>query len=274
MNTDVSSLAPALVAPVMLIGEDAVDFAQAQFSGDVRALADGQWQWNAWLDPKGRVRALLQVLRFSAERLALIPRGADGDALAATLSRYVLRARVQVGVGPALQLADAPALENRRFVDADDGWHIGFGDYATRLAPPVDTATAAWRMHDIEHGHPWLPVPLQDTLLPPALSLNRLGAVSINKGCYPGQEITARLHFRGRHKRSLCHIEGEALKTATAIRAGDRDVGVVLEAVPGGQGMHALAVMQEDILDKEPAPELHVAGNDAQVVRIVERFAQ
>lgn len=274
MNIDVSSPAPVLVAPVMLIGEDAIAFAQSQFSGDLSKLADGQWQWNAWLDPKGRVRALLQVLRFNAERLALLPRGADGDALAALLSRYVLRARVQVGVGPTLQLSDAPALEDRCFVDADDGWHIGFGDYATRLAPPIDGAKGTWRLHDIEHGHPWLPAQLQDSLLPPALSLNHLGAVSINKGCYPGQEITARLHYRGRHKRSLCHVLADQLYAGASIRSGDRDVGIALDPVYSGDGAHALAVLHEDILDQTPMPELHLADDAAQQVRVVQRFAQ
>ena len=44
------------MAVIGLNGPDAVAFAQAQFCNDVPSLADGHWQWNAWLSPQGRVR--------------------------------------------------------------------------------------------------------------------------------------------------------------------------------------------------------------------------
>lgn len=259
----------------MLIGADAVEFAQSQFSGDVRTVVDGGWQWNAWLDPRGRVRSLFQLLRFDATRLALLPRGGDGDALATTLSRYVLRARVQVGVGPSLALTDANApLPAQLLRDRDDGWYMGFGDYATRLTPPRGDGRAEWRHRDILRGHPWLPEPLLSTLLPPALSLNRLGAVSIGKGCYPGQEITARLHYRGRHKRSLCRVAAPALTPAAVLRQDQRDVGVVLQVVTLGDAAEALAVLHDDALERADGGAPVLQCDDAPQVRVLERFAQ
>ena len=55
-----------------LHGRDALAFAQAQFMNDVAALADGGWQWNGWLTPKGRVIALFALLRRDAETLWLL----------------------------------------------------------------------------------------------------------------------------------------------------------------------------------------------------------
>jgi len=72
---------------ITLTGPDAASFANAQFSSDVLALAPGQWQWSGWLDPKGRVRALLQIARPEDDRLVVVPRGGDGEAIANDLRR-------------------------------------------------------------------------------------------------------------------------------------------------------------------------------------------
>jgi tRNA-modifying protein YgfZ len=265
---------PLPVAPVMLIGDDAVSFAQSQLCSDVGQLDDGRWQWSAWLDSRGRVRALLQVLRFSATRLALLPRGADGDALATQFSRYVLRARVQVGVGPSLQLADTGPMPAGTFEDAPDAWRIGMGEYAMQLAPARAEATGMWRLHAIRYGHPWLPDACHDSLLPPALSLNRLGGLSVGKGCYPGQEITARLHYRGRHKRSLCHVTGAQLQPSTALHADTREVGVLLDAAIGKDAVHALAVVQDEAIARARSGDASLNDADGHPVRIIEVFAQ
>jgi folate-binding protein YgfZ len=62
--------APVFALPdasvIALRGRDALAFAQAQFMNDVAGLADGDWQWNGWLDPKGRVQALFALLRLDA----------------------------------------------------------------------------------------------------------------------------------------------------------------------------------------------------------------
>ena len=60
-------------AVLALAGRDAVAFAQAQFMNDVAALGDGEWHWNGWLTPKGRVIALFALLRIDAEADAAAP---------------------------------------------------------------------------------------------------------------------------------------------------------------------------------------------------------
>ena len=81
-------------AVLALEGRDAVAFAQAQFMNDVATLADGQWQWNGWLTPKGRVIALFALLRFDAETLWLLLPDAVVADLAAQLQRYVFRSKL------------------------------------------------------------------------------------------------------------------------------------------------------------------------------------
>src|SRR5690348_45480 len=81
---------------IEIAGADARTFAQAQFSGDVRALRAGHWQWNAWLDPKGSVRALMHLADPGDGRLLALLRGGDAEALCTELRRYVFRSKVQL----------------------------------------------------------------------------------------------------------------------------------------------------------------------------------
>ncbi|HET7359196.1 MAG TPA: folate-binding protein [Rhodanobacteraceae bacterium] len=244
--------APLPAETVSLDGADALAFAQAQLSGDVRELDVGGWQWSAWLDPQGRVRALLQVARTAEQSLLLLLRGGRAQALADALQRYVLRAQVGITAHAPRALADATASPARRIaVDLDAGAAgivLGCGDYSLRIGDAGGDTAQAWRLAAIRAGHPWLPEAALGTLLPPALSLERLGAVSFAKGCFPGQEIAARLHYRGGHKRHLCRVTGdEGCIPGAPVRAGDADAGMVLDAAPAANGTcEALVVLRDD----------------------------
>ena len=73
--------------------------------------------------------------------------------------------------------------------------------------PTIDAGEReAWRLADIAAGLPWLDAVTQDEFVPQSLGLERLDAVRFDKGCYPGQEIAARLHFRGGNKHRLHRI--------------------------------------------------------------------
>jgi folate-binding Fe-S cluster repair protein YgfZ len=73
------------------------------------------------------------------------------------------------------------------------------------------------------------------------LSLERLAAFSLRKGCYPGQEIVARTHYLGQAKRGLARLSGAALEAGQAVEAGGAAVGTVVAA--NATGTRALAVV-------------------------------
>jgi folate-binding protein YgfZ len=251
---------------IVLEGSDAIAFAHAQFSSDLHALATGAWQWSAWLDPQGRVRALLQIARTGEERLLLLLRGGRAQPLAEALRRYVFRSHVAIEVQASRALADAPPAPHGTLVDTGD-IVLGCGDYSLRIADSVDDVTQAWRLAAIRAGHPWLPDAALDTLLPPALSLERLGAVSFAKGCFPGQEIVARLHYRGGNKRHLYRVgASNALAPGTPLLAADDTVGVILDCARTGKGQEALAVLRGGAADSP-------SRADNAAVTVLERFA-
>lgn len=215
--------APREAGVLELQGEDAENFLQAQFASDIRRLQPGRWQWSAWLDAQGRVRALLQLARLEATHFAALVRGGDAHALGTMLSRFVLRARVRIETRTFL-LHAGRGLESGQTDAAQDGLGFGMGTH-TWWVRTSDTDTGggdalrdqAWGQ-DLRDGLPWLPHAALDALSAQALGLERLGAVSFDKGCYPGQEIVARLHFRGGNKRHLVGLAGEPSTLSMLIR--------------------------------------------------------
>lgn len=226
-----------------LSGRDCIAFAQAQFMSDVAALGDGQWQWSGWLTPKGRVVALFAVVRHSAERLDLVLLDGDIDALAASLRRYVFRSKVVIETRGDLQVsgrfsAPVQARGAQAAIDAD-GFELDVGSAAqprslvVRAVDPGLTHDAdahrAWRAFDLAHGLPRLPDAQREQWTPQQLSLERLRAFSVAKGCYPGQEIVARTHFLGQAKRGLTALRGAPQAEAgIEVFAGDQAIGRVV----------------------------------------------
>jgi folate-binding protein YgfZ len=259
-----------------LAGPDALAFAHAQFSSDVRSLDVGSWQWSAWLSAQGRVRAFFRLLRPGHERLLLVLNGGSAAEMKKALGAFVLRAKVRIDV-----IDSAEALGYRaesdiaaRFGAAPHGGHIiehddliafdistieqrwcslGHPDSANVFDDSTD-ALERWRADDIGAGIPELTDPQSDRFLPTWIALDRLGAVSVRKGCYPGQEIVARLHFKGGNKRWLYRLEftgdelpppgtalsaeapdlaGELLNTARTQAAGGVGLAVLPEVAPG-----------------------------------------
>ncbi len=278
---DTSSL-PAKLGPATLVGfegRDAIAFAHAQFTSDVAGLAPGTWQWSAWLDAQGRARAVFALLNVAPERLvAWLPRG-DGVAFAAELRRFVFRSKVAIAPIEGFTLLDAGEARTPAGVVATehDGWAIalpGHGGRTALLAPATTPAredadaAASWALADVRAGLPWIDGTTTGTLVAAALDLARLGAVSYDKGCYPGQEIVARLHFRGGNKRlpALLVIDGDPpAPGATVIDAGIAGThGVVLHAAASGTGSEALAVLPDALAD---ATELCVEATGAVAQR-------
>jgi folate-binding protein YgfZ len=246
---------PPLPAETLVLdGSDALAFAHAQFGSDLHALGIGAWQWSTWLDPQGRVRALLQIARTGEQRLLLLLRGGRAQPLAEALRRYVFRSHVAIEAQAPRALSDAAPAPEGSMTGSGDDIVLGCGDYGLHIAAAAGgTANSdgqAWRWPAIRAGHPWLPDAALDTLLPPALSLERLGAVSFAKGCFPGQEIAARLHYRGGNKRHLYRVgAGARLVPGTQVLALGESTGLLLDCASSGNGHEALAVLRGDADD-------------------------
>jgi hypothetical protein len=263
---------PILALPdhhvIALSGRDAIAFAQAQFMSDIGALSNGQWQWSGWLTPKGRVIALFALLRLDDETLWLVLPDADPANVADRLKGFVFRSKVSLDVRDELAVAgrfgQPDSAQGHAFAVLPDGTielDMG-GDAGPRSlrilpedaqGPNVDAnAEAQWRMFDLAHGLPRLSGPQVEHWTPQQLSLERLQAYSVRKGCYPGQEIVARTHFLGKAKRGLTLIASDdALAAGQSLRQGDATLGTIIATGTHGARSLALAVTP---LDREAGP--------------------
>ena len=234
-------------------GKDAEAFLQAQLSNDVRELVGPSAQWTALLSPQGRVQALMVLFRLDVEDFALAIPHHLGARILESLRRFVLRRKLKIGLDTELGvfgwshpiINPDPSLALIR-LDDDRSLSIGVSATAHRETP------ADWQAADFLAGIPWLPEAASDRHLPHALGLERLPAISLKKGCYPGQEIVARTHYLGRNKRQLCLLRAEATSTdgcASGVKLRDAEGGLAGEIVSvchSAQQVLALAVMQRE----------------------------
>lgn len=257
---------PELLAhTIKITGPDAIAFAHAQFSSRVSSLASGQWQFSAWLDARGRVRALFHLARCSEDTFLLLLRGGDAATIATALRRFVFRSRVSISEADPRQLGGGPAIPLYSVRSGPDMLLLGCGDHSLQVGTEA-TDKMRWRISQLRAGWPWLPDAALDRWLAPALSLQRLQAVVTDKGCYPGQEIVARLHFRGTHKYHLCSIklsrEGLA---GEQLHFDGREAGCVLDMAVADAQCEALAVLGDDAINHLSTGRLDVLTEDLSV---------
>lgn len=236
---------------VSVEGEDRVAFLQGLVSADVREAAPGRALWSALLTPQGRFLFEFFILS-DRERLVLECERARAGELAQRLSRFRLRAKVRVeDISPQVVVAagwggaalpEGLAAPDPRVPGA--GWR---GVFPADAAPAATVDWAAWDDHRLSLGlaDGARDLEVEKTLLLEAW-FDPQGGVSWTKGCYMGQELTARTKYRGLVKRRLVSVtvEGQMPEPGTAVFAGEAEVG----AIRSGRGGRALAMLRTDAL--------------------------
>ena len=241
-------------------GTDAEAFLNAQLSRNVHSHRPARATLAAWLDARGRVLALLRVLR-AGDRWLLLTRGADDEALIRRLSLFVLRADVRLRNLSSQWFAAAavgriePWLESRSVAlgshrgdsaTANGAFLIRIGPRLVYLlsadAAPTDFARdipagaeQSAALEEIRLGLVNLTPKLSGRYTAHMLNLDRLGAVAFDKGCYPGQEVVARTQNLGTVKRRVFRFSGQSEHEPAAgtalIDASGKPVGEVVRAV-------------------------------------------
>jgi len=269
-------------------GTQAETFLQAQTMNDVRALAVGHWHWNGWLNPKGRVIALFALARIAEDAFIAILPDFPASELLPLLQRFVFRSKVKLSVRDDLVCAgEVPAggvavpATDVIGGTAEAGFSLDFsaaGSHrrlwlkaieAPGLLPPDASLDSLWREQDLAHGLPRLAVSQRESWTPQMLSLERLNAFSLKKGCYPGQEIVARTHYLGQSKRILCRLRGDGMVVGENVTdVGGGSLGTVVSVTEDGRT--ALAVCS-----READPDsLLVAGRSVEVLPLLPGLAR
>jgi folate-binding protein YgfZ len=201
---------------ITVSGEDAFDFLQAQLAADLANLPESRLA--AWCNPKGRVIVLFRIAKTDVGFELQLPAELADDVIK-RLTMFRFRSLVK------FELRDATAAE------------LG-----------IDGDHEAWRLGNLRAGIPEILATQSEKFTPHMLNLDVLGAVSVDKGCYPGQEIVARTHFRGKTRRRMLRFESnQPVAVGDKLSLGGRDVGEVLNAI----GTDLLAVVPVANADDE-----------------------
>ncbi len=225
-------------------GPDAAKFLQGQVSADIEKLASGTSTWAGLHNPQGRALAILWLARLSPEEvIAVLPRELVAD-LAAHLRKYVFRAKV------VIEVTDHRVIGAVAGADPHGCFAFRWGDRQLLLADParelaLSPDRAAWELADVREGLPQVYAATREEFVAQMLNLDLLGAIGFDKGCYTGQEVIARAHYRGRVKRRMQRWfnSGAPLLPGAAARSTDgRPLSVVRVAPDGNGGEEVLAV--------------------------------
>ncbi|HTU68516.1 MAG TPA: hypothetical protein VMF52_21425 [Steroidobacteraceae bacterium] len=247
-------------------GPDAARFLQGQLSADVENLASGASTLAGLHNPQGRAIALLTLARLSPEDIfAVLPRELLAT-VTGKLRKFVFRAKVRIEES-TLQPIGAPAGG-----DPHGSYAFRWGDRQLLLAArEIECAgdVSSWHLADLRQGFPQVYAATSEAFVAQMLNLDLLGAVAFDKGCYTGQEVIARAHYRGRVKRRLqrwLNATGTELKPGDTARGPDgRSLAVVRVArVESGQEILAVGAFGPATAAAETrAPGAEVADTGA-----------
>lgn len=283
---------------IEVTGEEAQSFLQGQFCNDLQQVTASRAQITGYCTPKGRLLALPTVVGFESGFRLLVPHSVK-EAFIKRLSMFVMRAKVTirevsdrrcfgiiatdesadslvetlVSAVPAASLDvitdqttqvvrwhdDAVAERRARFlVIADSTLVEKFWNQEGEL---VRAGHGAWRLADICAGVPSITGGVVEAFVPQMMNLQLIDALSFTKGCYPGQEIVARMQYLGkikRHMRLFClplhttstanaeHFSSSGPAAGSKLSCGtDQEAGVVVDAAQlGDSAIYVLAVVK------------------------------
>ena len=231
---------------VRVAGPDAADYLQRMVSNDVEALAAGEARPALLLTAKARIMAPLVVLRRAADDFLLLTEPGLGETVRSQLSRMRLRAQCEI---------EPEEHESALVFGSADGfttdWPGAREVLDGGLVPTL--AEEELELRRIESGVPRWEHEIDDRILPAEAGLDATH-ISFSKGCYPGQEPVARLHFRGHPNRRLRVLALDELPgpDAPLLHEG-REVGRVTSAARREDGtVVALAYVRTEVPDDAP----------------------
>lgn len=273
-------------------GEDRHAFLHGQFINDLNHIEEPAAQISAWCNPKGQVITNFLVINTGIAYL-LIFKNELKEFVQKRLSLFIMRSDVNIDdiseSSPLLGLNDRIDFSEistnisttAGAVMAIDGLIIichpdesgrylmtGSIEALSNSIPKLNSTLVSshfWGLLDILSGMPWVSAITQEQFLPQMLNLDALKGLSYQKGCYPGQEVIARLHYRGEVKKRM-----RLIKSSTTLIAGenlyishsDTKVGTLINSCLHVDGYHyALAVVNIDPSTESLSNELDANNN-------------
>jgi len=226
-------------------GDDTKLFLQGQLTNDIGLIDPQHSQLSGYCNPKGRLLALFRISQHEQGYWLHLP-SALLDKTLNRLKMFVMMAKVTLEAAPPglVRIGIAGEYSERSLrkvfdttpVEAGGVSHVGDQQSITIIRLPsaqprfeiiAETAamkkiwqtfssdftavgSGAWQLLDIEAGQPSVTAETIEMFIPQMLNLDVIDGINFKKGCYPGQEVVARLHYRGKLKRHMHRVQFNA----------------------------------------------------------------
>jgi folate-binding protein YgfZ len=248
-------------AVLAIAGPEARAFLQGLITNDVERLKPGDGVYAALLTPQGKI--LFDFFLVEGDGAILLDcHAAARDALLKRLTLYRLRAKVTLEARDQLAvLAEwdgeharyAIACRDPRLPALGSRAIIAKGEMRTDLLP-----AAAYHTHRMSLGVPEAGDFGSDRMFALDADLDELHAIDFNKGCYVGQELTARMKHRATSRKRLLPVDG-ASAAGDAVAAGGKEIGEVVSA--------GFALVRLDKLDEAGGAPVSIGSSDAKLIK-------
>lgn len=266
-------------AILAITGPDSKKFLQGQVSCDINQVNDNSWLRGAHCNHKGRTIFDFMAAQQQADQILLLCHNSVAATAKASLAKYIVFSKAEISVDEHLcafglagenaqtLLADIfPTAEPQQSMPYQSGFILCLNSERFEIWLPANEAIELWqtlkpscqqgaaqhwRLLDIHAGIGEVQQTTSEMFIPQMLNLNELGGINYQKGCYTGQEIIARMQYRGNLKRHMYHLSNPSLQTAEAgndIHCADKDqsIGNIVSAEFDDGTLHVLAVCIDD----------------------------
>ena len=287
---------------IRVTGEDAAAFLQGQFGNDLTKVDVDHHQLNCYSNPKGRLLSIFRAFTDGEQYYLSMPE----EIIAPTLSRlkmFVLMAKVQLedvsdscaGLGVSGAASRALLSEQLGSLPENQGEAVQLDGVSILRVPGIELryelygksepmnalyqqlcqhippANADdWALGNIQSGIPTIYTATREEFVAQMVNLQLIDGLSFKKGCFPGQEIVARMHYLGKLKRRmyLATIAGEAPPApGTDVFSTDATAGKIVDARKVSEyPTHALMVLN---IASAEAGELRVGSNDGPLIELL-----
>jgi len=201
---------------IQCLGADAESFLDGQLTAALKPLANNEWTWAAHCDAKGRMHSLLIVIKLSSSEFLMLATDDNAEHAKSALAKFAVFSKVELSLTDLDIVADthSPSKVSKQVRDDNQRMMLSFTDgIELQIGQSIDASDGNFKDLFVQSGMPWFDAELTSTIIPQYIDLDLNGGVAFNKGCYQGQEVVARLHFKGSVKkaRALANCDDEKL---------------------------------------------------------------
>ena len=287
-------------------GDDVVEFLQGQLTNDIKLVTENIGQLSAYCNPKGRILANFRIFKRDDDYYMRL----RSDITEATLKRlrmFIMRSKVELidksdelcrmGIAGANATKYLSSLFNKLPGNADESsteneitiiklagtlpqYEVhGPFEKIKNLWEKLKSDAAmigenSWNILTIRAAIPEIVSETVEAFVPQMVNLQAINSLSFTKGCYPGQEVVARMHYLGKLKRRLFigTVKGDTLPiSGQSIMTGNENEEkagqIVTASWSKDKNIEILAVLQIEKAEKEA---LHVESNTASTIELLD----